>query len=197
MVAKRKPVKRIKRAMPKPKQESGFDPRLVALGAGAGAAYGRVTNRGRAEKQVAKRAAQNAAADVEMFGTGGRSASEISKSAAKSVADYEYSRMPRTDDAKLSNYRGMIQQRTGEAGEFGNARRLAGLSEKDIAKYYNKVDTRNRMKYNTQTTSSLLSEAGSMRADRKKTRNTVKGGITGAALATLAQLIAKELNKKK
>jgi hypothetical protein len=195
MVAKRKPIKRVKRAMPKPKQD-GFDPRLVALGAGAGALYGRATNRGRAEKQVASRAAQNAAADVEMFGTGGRSAADISKSAAKSVADYEYSRMPRTDDAKLANYRGMIQQRTGEAGEFGNARRLAGLSEKDIAKYNNKVDTRNRMKYNSQTTASLLSEAGFLRAERKKTRNTVKGGVGGAALAALVQLVAKELNKK-
>jgi hypothetical protein len=181
--------------MPKPKQD-GFDPRLVALGAiGGGIAGRRATNR-LADRSVSRRSNEISAADLEMNGPRGRSAADIATSAAQQVADYEYSRMPRVNDAKLSNYRGMISQGGNDIGKYDQAARLAGLSDKEIQKYYNKSDARREIKYGRNSAASQLESAASLRANRKRTRNTVKGGIGGAALAALVQLVAKELNKK-
>lgn len=194
-MAPKKAPKRLKRSLP-PKKENGFDARLVALGAiGGGIAGRRATNR-LADRSVSRRANEIAAADLEMNGPRGRSSAEIATRAAQQVADYEYSRMPRVNDAKLSNYRGMVSQGGNDIEKYEQARRLTGLSDKDVQKFYNKQDARREIKYGRNSAAKQLETAASLRASRKRTRNTVKGGLGGAALAALVQLVAKELNKK-
>lgn len=188
------------RTKKRPQQSGGVNPLLVALGAGAGAAAGRKATGALARRNVTNRAARMAEIDMEMVGTRGRSAEQISREAAATVADREYTRMPRTNDTKLANYRGMLANKTGEPGEVGRARRNAGLSKKDTDKYYNKSDAKYRIadgKRRTDGGQSLIEEAAFLRGNRKRGRNTRRGGVAGGALAVLAQLVAAEMSKKK
>ena len=195
MAIKRKTTRTKKR----PQSEGGVNPLLVALGAGAGAAAGRKAATPLARRSVANRAASIAQSDIATYGTSGRSAGDITNRAAEQVADYEYSRMPRAPKGKLGNYRGMIEQRTGTAGEVAQAQKVSGLSRKDLQKYYNKSDARAEITSAKRSGrgADLLETAGTLRANRKQKRTAVKGGIAGGALATLAQLVAMELRKKK
>ena len=181
-------------------REGGVNPLLVALGAGAGATAGSKATGALARRNVTNRAARMTKIDMETGGSRGRSAEQISREAAGMVADREYTQMPRANKTKLANYRGMLENRTGETGEFARARRNAGISEKDVRKYYNKADAKYRVadgKRRADGGQSLIEEAASIRGERKRGRNTRRGGAAGGALAVLAQLVAAELSKKK
>lgn len=198
-MAKITPKRKLKR-QPPPRERGGINPLLVALGAGAGAAAGRKATGALARRNVTNRAARMAEIDMEMVGSRGRSAEQISREAAGTVADREYTRMPRANDTKLANYRGMLANKTGEPGEVGRARRNAGISKKDTDKYYNKSDAKYRIadgKRRADGGQSLIEEAAFLRGQRKAGRNTRRGGAAGGALAVLAQLVAAEMTKKK
>ncbi len=194
------PRKTPMRTKKKQQNNGGVNPLLVALGAGAGAAAGRRATGALARRNVTDRAARMAEIEMEMMGPRGRSAEQISREAAGTVADREYTKMPRANAQKLANYRGMLANKTGEPGEIGRARRNAGISKKDTDKYYNKSEARMRIadgKRRADGGQSLIEEASFLRGQRKIGRNTRRGAAGGAALAALAQLVLAEINKKK
>jgi hypothetical protein len=194
------PRKTPMRTKKKQQNSGGVNPLLVALGAGAGAAAGRRATGALARRNVTNRAARMAEIEMEMMGPRGRSAEQISREAAGTVADREYTKMPRANDQRLANYRGMLANKTGEPGEVARARRNAGISKKDTDKYYNKSDARYRIadgKRRADGGQSLIEEASFLRGQRKIGRNTRRGAAGGAALAALAQLVLAEINKKK
>lgn len=115
-------------------------------------------------------------------------------SAAESVYNDEYRRMPRVKDAaKLDVYRELVKK-----GDTPTAaRKASGLSQKETTKYYNKADAR----FAPSSTSDKLSSAAYLRNERtRKTagrRGAVVGGLSGAAISAIAQMVAKELRKKR
>jgi hypothetical protein len=198
-MAKITPKRKLKR-QPPPRERGGVNPLLVALGAGAGVAAGRKASGSIAARSVSNRAARLTKADLEMNGAYS-SSDEIAKRSAGMVADYEYARMPRANDAKLSNYRGIAANNPMGPGKYDDAARTSGISAKDRNKYLEKSGAKLRIadakRQRNGGAGQLLDEAAYLRANRKRTRTGVKGGVAGGALATLAQLVAMELSKKK
>lgn len=199
MAPRQTPKRKLKR-QPAPRERGGVNPLLVALGAGAGAAAGRAATGPLARRNITRRAASMAEAEMEMFGPRGRSAEQVSREAAGMIADAEYAKMPRANAQKLSNFRGMVANRTGEPGEFDRARRNAGISKKDTQKFYNKAASKSEIAAGKRMTDGgqfLIEEATMQRGKRTRGRNTRRGAVGGAALAALAQLVMAEMNKKK
>ena len=199
-MARISPKRKLKR-QPPPRNRGGVNPLLVALGAGAGAAAGRAATGTLSRRNITRRAADMVEADLESkYATRGRSAEEVSRQAAGYVADEEYRKMPRANKAKLANFRGMASERVVEPGKYDRARRNSGLSKKDTQRFYDKAGSKTEIdagKRRQDGGQSLIEEATMQRSNRTRGRNTRRGAAAGGALATLAQLVAMELRKKK
>lgn len=217
-MAPKKTVKRVKRTLPPRKKNDGFDPRLVALGAGAGAVAGRVGAGYQAKRKVAAGSSRAYARDTEKFvmdSNGGRfkkmDQNERVMASSEKVYDDEYRKMPRAKNDALARFK------TTQAANRNNpayrtddnrldydradsdARRTSGLSKKGEAAYEDKKFRKAegiRMRTNNQA-GGLYDDAVSMRTKRKAPKYARRGAAVGAALATLAQLVAAELRKKK
>lgn len=194
-----KTVKRTKRTLRR-REDSGFDPRLVAMGAIGGAIAGRKSAGALARRSVANKAAALTKADLDMNGAYS-SSEDIAKRSAGMVADYEYARMPRADAGKLANFRGIATNNPMGPGKYDEAAKTSGISKKDRERYNAKQNARLSIADSKRARDGgagmLLDEAAYLRANRKRTRTGVKGAAGGAALMTLVQLVAKELQKKK
>ena len=201
-MAPKKTVKRISRmAMPKPKQERGFDPRLVALGAIGGGVAGR--------RIGGSRAASQAATDVRRAV---RSTPTVSGQVDNAIDTYrnEYAQMPRVKNGnKITTYNQILK----ETGNAKLAREQSGMSKADVQIYKDKKYAKSELNEfttkrsnarewagNPPELSDVMGRATKLRQKRTvpsaKRRGGVKGAIGGAALAALVQLVAKELNKK-
>jgi hypothetical protein len=176
--------------MPKPKKE-GFDPRLVALGAIGGAAYGRATNSRRATSSVGKEVAANTKWEIENIRSD-RDVPTRTNEVARNVMQDEYGRMPRSKNQAGIDLYGTLRKGGNSTKE---AQKLSGLSGDDMKKLYKKKGALTDMIGNNSTTGRMR-QASRLRAARTNRSSSIKGGIGGAALAALVQLVAKELNKK-
>jgi hypothetical protein len=199
-MAPKKTVKRVKRTLP-PKKKDGFDPRLVALGAiGGGVAGRRVGER---------RAAASAADDVQRYVRQGVGPTGKVDNAIAMLGT-EYSNMPRV---KGSGKIGVYNQILEETGNPKLARQRSGMTEADVKLYKNKKAAKNALNTDISQRSSarsgvaaypelndIMGRATRLRQNRTvpsaKRSGAIKGGLGGAALAALVQLVAKELNKK-
>jgi hypothetical protein len=199
-MAPKKIVKRIKRSLP-PKKKDGFDARLVALGAIGGAVAGR--------RVGASRAMASAANDVRRAV---RSTPSPTGQVDNAMDMYrsEYDKMPRVDGSnKITTYNKILE----ETGNPKLARERSGMSAADVKLYKNKQRAKENMNIDISQRSAARSGVAAypqlndvMGATTRLRQNRtvpggrrsggIKGGIGGAALATLAQLVARELNKK-
>jgi len=188
-MAPKKTVKRIKRSLP-PRNKDGFDPRLVALGAIGGGVAGRATNKARAGRSVAKKVAADTKWDLENIRSN-RDIATRTNDVAYNVLQEEYSKMPRAkNQGGVDLYKTLRQ-----TNDYGSSKRLSGLSNRDMNKLQNKRSEQVDMLGN-KSTAGRIKQATRIRATRTNRSSAIKGGIGGAALAALVQLVAKELNKK-
>ena len=195
-----------KRTQLRKKKSDSIDPRILALGAGAGALVGggiaRATTGRAARKQVADRVAKLSRANAAKAVLEGFDSSENTRRSARAVNDVEYAKMPRVDKGKLATYKTL----RGDSGwnsakelleKSEASRKMAGLSKRDLAKYHAKGNARMTSDYST--TKGLMENAAYMTAGRIRRGRTVKGAAAGASAATVAMIVSavlKELNKK-
>jgi hypothetical protein len=189
-MAPKKTVKRIKRSLP-PRNKDGFDPRLVALGAIGGAIGGRAATTRLARGNVSRRTASEANWYQNNMRAYASDPDKAMLKGAQSVQESEYERMPRVkNQGKVDLYESLRK-----TNDYTPAKKLSGLSDKDMNKLSAKKIAKTDLKYND-TTAKRMRSAARTRADNTRGRNTRRGAIGGAAFAALVQLVAKELNKK-
>jgi len=206
--------RKVGRSKQKVSREAGFNPLLVALGAGAGAAAGRAGAGIQAKRKVAAGSSRAYARDTEKYVNGRyqkMDQNERVMASSEKVYDDEYRKMPRANSGALERFktnraanRNSPSYRTEDNRidydrAESDARRTSGLSKKGQAAYEDKKFRKsegNRMKANNQA-GDLYDDAVSMRTKRKAGTYTRRGAAAGGALATLAQLVAMELRKKK
>jgi len=195
-----------KRTQLRKKKSDGIDPRILALGAGAGALVGggiaRATTGRAARRSVAERVAKLSKANAAKAALDGYDSSENTRRSAKAVNDVEYAKMPRVDKGKLATFKTL----RGDSGwnsakelveKTETSRKMAGMSKRDLENYRNKVEA--RMVSDNSTTKGIMQNAARMTANRTRTGRTARGAAAGASAATVAMIVSavlKELNKK-
>ena len=165
-------------------QNSGMNPLLVALGAGAGAAGGAAMGRRAANKTKA------------------RIPGVATKMANKSINDYNNARVSAANAAqqeRVANDRAYSGATGRDESRF--QRRLgASWGEDKLAarKRMEEIESSRKMEpsQNKQTINQRLRRAPKVAAARTK-KYAGRAGAAGGALAVLAQLVAAEMSKKK
>ena len=165
-------------------QNSGMNPLLVALGAGAGAAGGAAMGRRAANKTKA------------------RIPGVATKMANRSINDFTNANTAAANAAqqeRLHNERAYSGATGRDESRF--QRRLAASYGDDKLAYRKKasdIESSRRMEpsQNKQTINQRLRKAPKVAAARTR-KYTGRGAAAGGALAVLAQLVAAEMSKKK
>lgn len=197
-----------KRTQLRKKRSDGIDPRILALGAGAGALVGGEIARGRNERKATRSVANDVARLVKNNQYNNTDAEKTVR-AAKSVADSDYSSMRRVDSNKMKVYKQMKSERASQLNQMKQKEyksydkglmKKAGFSGKDIAAYAAKSRA---MDYSgpggPEATSSIRRATEIRRSTTERgavRRGRVAGALSAAAVATIVSQVLKELNKK-
>ena len=173
----------------------------VLAGAGLGAVVGRRAAAAVANRNIEKRVMQRSEYNKKNNGYG-KSPADITNTSAKEVYQSEYAKMPRVDSTKMATYKNLLDESRGRNGQgfadFKGSQKMAGMTKADLAKYYAKSDAK---KTPGTSTYGYMDEAKAIRA--KATRSSASrkgalvGGLSGAAISAIAQLVAAELGGKK
>jgi hypothetical protein len=185
------------------KKKKGISRKGIAAGVLAGAGLGAVVGRraGAAaanrniESRVAKQRAYNAAYNIQ-----NESPNELSRKAAKSIYDSEYAKMPRVKSEKMAVYKGLVEasRKSGGVTDYAGSKRMAGMTKAEMDMYYKK----SAAKLNSHEGQyAFMDTAKQIRRDATRKSATRKGalvgGLSGAAISAIAQLVAAELGGKK
>lgn len=171
----------------------------VVAGAGLGAVVGRRVGAAAANRNIEARVAKQQSANAK-YSLGNDTPNELSRKAARSVYEAEYAKMPRVKAEKMAVYKGLVEasRKSGGVTDYAGSKRMAGMTKAEMDMYYKKSAAKlnaHESQYAFMDTAKQIRRDATRKSATRK--GAVIGGLSGAAISAIAQLVAAELSGKK